>query len=82
MLADALLILLLGMGGVFVFLLVLILLMQLLSQLLPHVEEAAPARTSGSAAAGQDQLIAVLQAAVHRYEADVFAEEGHDRSSR
>lgn len=67
--ADALLVMLVGMGGVFIFLLVLIGLMQALVRLFPQkIPVRKPMR--GPRADADDELIAVLQAAVHVYEMD------------
>lgn len=72
--ADALLIMFLGMGGVFLFLIVLILVMQMIVALFPPNESdarpAARAPQLAQAAATDQTLIAVLQAAVVAYEAD------------
>jgi sodium pump decarboxylase gamma subunit len=76
----ALLIMILGVGGVFVFLLVLIQIMQaIVDRLPPTAEELAPpkprstpatAGASSAPAATDTTLIAVLQAAVAAYEDD------------
>ncbi|NRA39756.1 MAG: OadG family protein [Planctomycetes bacterium] len=72
--ADAWLILFLGMGGVFLFLLVLIFVMQALVALLPPNESDARSSSRPALAppASADQaIIAVLQAAVVAYETDI-----------
>lgn len=68
MIGQALQILLLGMGGVFVFLLVLIGLMHWIAKIFPPIpvsERPAPPPSDDEL-----QLIAVLQAAIEAYEAD------------
>jgi sodium pump decarboxylase gamma subunit len=75
--ADAFLVMALGMGGVFVFLMLLCLVMQWITNLFPSDPIPAPVRTGGGAApaaAGDHALIAVLQAAVVAYEADTEQE--------
>ncbi len=76
MLIDALMILVLGMGGVFIFLIVLILLIHLIAQLLPVTEVLHSATTQSPGRSQDEQLIAVLQAAVHRYESDMHEQTG------
>lgn len=67
--ADAILVMLFGMGGVFLFLLVLVALMLLLTRLCPHTSPRLPP-VPGPRADADDEIIAVLQAAVTAYEAD------------
>ena len=66
---DAILIMFIGMGGVLLFLLVLIGLMSLLTFLCPQRQERLP-QVTGPRADVDDDLIAVLQAAVLVYERD------------
>ncbi|RTQ97110.1 OadG family protein [Halomonas nitroreducens] len=61
----------LGMGFVFVFLTVLVIVTTLMSKVIgrffPEPAPAAPSRPGRAAPAGDDELMAVISAAVHRY---------------
>ena len=67
--ADAIMVMVFGMGGVFIFLLVLVGLMIGLMRLFPQTAVRLP-QVPGPKADADDEIIAVLQAAVSVYEAD------------
>jgi sodium pump decarboxylase gamma subunit len=67
---EALLIMIIGMGGVLIFLTVLVGIMHLITNLAPHVEPPKAPVSAAPTVAGQAQLVAVIQAAIHRYRTD------------
>ncbi|HDZ47019.1 hypothetical protein LCGC14_0154900 [marine sediment metagenome] len=74
LLQDGLALMALGMGFVFVFLTVLVISVTLMSKLIGRFQPAAvatgqtkPTATSATSSAKDDEVIAVISAAVHRY---------------